>query len=333
MAGGTSSVADNGRGRLGVHAGDHGRRSSTPATACRSTGSRASSSGPTSAPATSTGCRAARTPRCPRRRSASRATSRSTSASPAWLCKAGPPTTRRAASRHEVGWRLHAGLLARPQRAASACSPRIAGRQGPSSASASTSTPSTGPATTRWRPSWRSSRCSSARPPGPPTAPALAAAFQIDINSGTPGDVSAARAPTRLRHRRQHEARLPTCSRPTGVLLDRVAAARTAPQHRLAAQGARRRGVPGHPGAPGHELEQGQRARRQRQARSTPTSRSPSRTSGSTPGCSSTKVLGPIVKEIKKVTGPLQPVIDTLYAPIPVLSDLSQLAGGRPSPW
>jgi hypothetical protein len=33
-------------------------------------------------------------------------------------------------------------------------------------------------------------------------------------------------------------------------------------------------------------------------------------------------VLGPIVNEIKKVTGPLDPVIKTLCAPIPVLSDL-----------
>ncbi len=39
-------------------------------------------------------------------------------------------------------------------------------------------------------------------------------------------------------------------------------------------------------------------------------------------------LLGPIVKEIKRVTGPIQPVMDTLYAPIPVLSDLSRLAGG-----
>ncbi len=41
-----------------------------------------------------------------------------------------------------------------------------------------------------------------------------------------------------------------------------------------------------------------------------------------------TYVLGPIVKQLKSVTGPLQPVIDTLYAPLPVLSDLSKLAGG-----
>ncbi len=40
------------------------------------------------------------------------------------------------------------------------------------------------------------------------------------------------------------------------------------------------------------------------------------------------KYLTPIVREIKKVTGPLQPVIDTLRAPLPVLSDLSHLVGG-----
>ena len=39
-------------------------------------------------------------------------------------------------------------------------------------------------------------------------------------------------------------------------------------------------------------------------------------------------LLGPVLKKVKSVTGPLQPVIDTLYAPIPVLSDLSRLAGG-----
>ena len=43
-----------------------------------------------------------------------------------------------------------------------------------------------------------------------------------------------------------------------------------------------------------------------------------------------TKVIGPIVQEIKKITGPVQPIIDSLYAPIPVISDLSQLAGGPP---
>lgn len=40
------------------------------------------------------------------------------------------------------------------------------------------------------------------------------------------------------------------------------------------------------------------------------------------------KLLGPIVKEVKRVTGPITPVMDTLYAPIPVLSDLSKMAGG-----
>jgi len=39
-------------------------------------------------------------------------------------------------------------------------------------------------------------------------------------------------------------------------------------------------------------------------------------------------LLGDVVKEMKRVTGPIQPVIDTLYAPIPVLSDLSRMAGG-----
>ncbi|MFG2054475.1 hypothetical protein ACGFI9_10610 [Micromonospora sp. NPDC048930] len=41
-----------------------------------------------------------------------------------------------------------------------------------------------------------------------------------------------------------------------------------------------------------------------------------------------TKILKPVVDKIKAVTGPLQPVIDTLYAPIPVLSDLSKATGG-----
>lgn len=39
-------------------------------------------------------------------------------------------------------------------------------------------------------------------------------------------------------------------------------------------------------------------------------------------------LLAPIVNKIKEVTGPLDPVIKTLYAPIPVLSDLSHLVGG-----
>jgi len=40
------------------------------------------------------------------------------------------------------------------------------------------------------------------------------------------------------------------------------------------------------------------------------------------------QILGPIVNKIKAVTNPLDPIIKTLYAPIPVLSDLSRLAGG-----
>ncbi|MBY8874201.1 hypothetical protein K7640_20440 [Micromonospora sp. PLK6-60] len=40
------------------------------------------------------------------------------------------------------------------------------------------------------------------------------------------------------------------------------------------------------------------------------------------------KILKPVVDKIKTVTGPLQPVLDTLYAPIPVLSDLSKATGG-----
>ncbi len=40
------------------------------------------------------------------------------------------------------------------------------------------------------------------------------------------------------------------------------------------------------------------------------------------------RILKPILEKIKTVTGPLQPVIDTLYAPIPVLSDLSKAVGG-----
>jgi hypothetical protein len=40
------------------------------------------------------------------------------------------------------------------------------------------------------------------------------------------------------------------------------------------------------------------------------------------------KILKPVVEKLKAVTGPLQPVIDTLYAPIPVLSDLSKATGG-----
>jgi len=40
------------------------------------------------------------------------------------------------------------------------------------------------------------------------------------------------------------------------------------------------------------------------------------------------QILSPIVNKIKQVLGPLDPVIKTLYAPIPVLSDLSHLVGG-----
>ena len=40
------------------------------------------------------------------------------------------------------------------------------------------------------------------------------------------------------------------------------------------------------------------------------------------------EILGPVLNKIKQVTGPLDPVIKTLYAPIPVLSDLSHLVGG-----
>ncbi len=39
-------------------------------------------------------------------------------------------------------------------------------------------------------------------------------------------------------------------------------------------------------------------------------------------------ILGPIVRQLKSVTGPLDPVVKTLYAPIPVLSDLSHAVGG-----
>ncbi len=38
--------------------------------------------------------------------------------------------------------------------------------------------------------------------------------------------------------------------------------------------------------------------------------------------------LSPIVKEVQKITSPLKPIIDTLRAPLPVLSDLSRLVGG-----
>ena len=40
------------------------------------------------------------------------------------------------------------------------------------------------------------------------------------------------------------------------------------------------------------------------------------------------KFIEPITKEIKKITGPLQPIVDVITAPIPVVSDLSELVGG-----
>jgi Ca2+-binding RTX toxin-like protein len=40
--------------------------------------------------------------------------------------------------------------------------------------------------------------------------------------------------------------------------------------------------------------------------------------------------LGPIVREVQRWTKPLQPVIDTISAPIPGISDLSELAGAGP---
>ncbi len=39
-------------------------------------------------------------------------------------------------------------------------------------------------------------------------------------------------------------------------------------------------------------------------------------------------VLGPVVTQVKRLTDPVRPVVDQLYAPIPVLSDLSRAAGG-----
>ncbi|MEO6651208.1 MAG: hypothetical protein ABIP17_00950 [Ilumatobacteraceae bacterium] len=40
--------------------------------------------------------------------------------------------------------------------------------------------------------------------------------------------------------------------------------------------------------------------------------------------------LNPILKEVRRFTGPFQPVIDTLTAPIPVVSDLAELVGQDP---
>lgn len=42
------------------------------------------------------------------------------------------------------------------------------------------------------------------------------------------------------------------------------------------------------------------------------------------------KFLDPIVKEVKNITSPLKPVIDTLQAEVPVVSELAQLVGGDP---
>jgi Ca2+-binding RTX toxin-like protein len=43
-----------------------------------------------------------------------------------------------------------------------------------------------------------------------------------------------------------------------------------------------------------------------------------------------TGFLGPIASEVKNITGPIQPIIDVLMAPIPVVSDLAQLVGSPP---
>jgi|GEM_PF-2292937 len=40
--------------------------------------------------------------------------------------------------------------------------------------------------------------------------------------------------------------------------------------------------------------------------------------------------IGPAVSEVKRVTSPLKPVIDTVRAPLPVVSELSQATGGGP---
>jgi Ca2+-binding RTX toxin-like protein len=40
------------------------------------------------------------------------------------------------------------------------------------------------------------------------------------------------------------------------------------------------------------------------------------------------KLLGPLATRVGSLTKPFKPIIDTLYAPIPLLSDLSRLAGG-----
>ncbi|MDX6226095.1 MAG: hypothetical protein QOE64_2471, partial [Frankiales bacterium] len=40
------------------------------------------------------------------------------------------------------------------------------------------------------------------------------------------------------------------------------------------------------------------------------------------------KTVGPLLKDVKNITSPLKPIIDTLQAPLPVVSDLSHLVGG-----
>ncbi len=40
------------------------------------------------------------------------------------------------------------------------------------------------------------------------------------------------------------------------------------------------------------------------------------------------EVLGSVLREVKRIAAPLRPVIDTLYAPLPVVSKLSRIAGG-----
>ena len=42
------------------------------------------------------------------------------------------------------------------------------------------------------------------------------------------------------------------------------------------------------------------------------------------------KFMEPVTQEIKKITGPMQPIIDVLTAPIPVVSDLAELVGEPP---
>ena len=45
---------------------------------------------------------------------------------------------------------------------------------------------------------------------------------------------------------------------------------------------------------------------------------------------SSSDFLTPIVKQVKKVTGPLMPVVELLQGEIPIISDLSKLIGEGP---